>query len=264
MTRINLLSLLFLVLTAVLLSAYAFKKKQKPTIFLIGDSTVKNGGGDGADKLWGWGDFLHKHFDTTKISIRNRARGGRSSRTYITEGLWDQVLVKIKPGDYVIMQFGHNDGGKINDSTRARGTIKGIGDETEEIDNILTGKHEVVHTYGWYMKKYIRDTKEKGGIPIVCSPVARNVWKEGKIERASRSYGKWASEVAKIEGAYFIDLNELVAKEYEAVGEGEVKTKYFITDHTHTNAEGAAVNAALVAKAVNGLKKCPLKSFLKK
>jgi rhamnogalacturonan acetylesterase len=242
----------------------AFTVKEKPVVYLIGDSTVKNGSGKGSDGLWGWGNYLPDHFDTTRISIENHARGGRSSRTYQTEGLWDNVLPKVKPGDYVILQFGHNDGGAVNDSTRARGSIKGIGEETQEIDNILTKKHEVVHTYGWYIRKYITDTKAKGATPIVCSLVARNVWKEGKVDRATESYAKWAKEVAKAEGALFIDLNHLVATKYESLGAEHVKTKLFLTDHTHTNSEGAQINAGIVAQAIRDLQGCSLSGFLKK
>src|SRR6187551_1449964 len=202
------------ILLAVLLGSVQ-NQKQKPTVWLIGDSTVKNGSGKGEDGLWGWGDFLYESFDTTTLHIENRARGGRSSRTYQTEGLWDDVLKRIKPGDYVIMQFGHNDAGAVNDTLRARGSIKGIGEETEEIDNLITKKHEIVHSYGWYMRKYIADTKAKGGIPIVCSLVARNIWKEGKVVRASDSYALWAATVAKSESAIYIDLNDLVATRYE-------------------------------------------------
>src|SRR3990170_1268165 len=165
----------------------AREREPKPTLFLIGDSTVKNGNGKGEGGLWGWGDFLHARFDTAKIHIENHARGGRSSRTYQTEGLWDRVLARVKPGDYVILQFGHNDAGAVNDTIRARGTLKGIGEETEEIENTLTKKHEIVHTYGWYIRKYLVDTKAKGATPIVCSPVARNIWKDGNVERASSS-----------------------------------------------------------------------------
>jgi lysophospholipase L1-like esterase len=242
----------------------AFSGTVKPVVYLIGDSTVKNGSGKGSDGLWGWGDFLPQHFDTTRISIENHARGGRSSRTYQTEGLWDNVISKVKPGDFVIIQFGHNDGGAVNDSTRARGSLKGIGEETQEIDNILTKKHEVVHTYGWYMRKYINDTKAKGATPIVCSLVARNVWKEGKVDRATESYAKWAKEAASSEGAHFIDLNDLVATQYELLGPDHVKTKLFLTDHTHTNAEGAKINAEIVANAIKRLPRCKLSKFLRK
>jgi lysophospholipase L1-like esterase len=96
---------MFLLSTGMLL-----EKNNKPTLFIIGDSTVKNGSGNGGGGLWGWGDFMYEQLDTMKISIKNFAHGGRSSRTFITEGLWDDVFSRIKQGDYVIMQFGHNDG----------------------------------------------------------------------------------------------------------------------------------------------------------
>jgi rhamnogalacturonan acetylesterase len=167
-----------------------------PTLFLIGDSTVRNGAGDGANKQWGWGEPVGAYFDQAKIAVLDRARGGRSSRTFLTEGLWDQVLSAMKPGDFVLIQFGHNDGGPINDTSRARGTIKGVGEETEEIDNLLTKKHEVVHSYGWYLRKYIADARAKGATPIICSPVPRKIWKEGRIVRDQ--YARWAEAVLLI------------------------------------------------------------------
>src|SRR5215471_12245876 len=87
----------------------------KPVFYIIGDSTVKNGKGKGDGGLWGWGNFLDGYFDTTRISVRNHALGGRSSRTFITEGHWDVVLSTLKKGDYVILQFGHNDSGPLDD-----------------------------------------------------------------------------------------------------------------------------------------------------
>jgi rhamnogalacturonan acetylesterase len=110
------------------------------------------------------------------LIVDNRARVERSSRTFITQGLWDRLLTDLKQGDYVIIQFGHNDAGVINDDRRARGCIPALGDETKEIDNKVTGKHEVVHTFGWYMRKMINETKDKGATPIVLSMTARNVW----------------------------------------------------------------------------------------
>lgn len=123
-----------------------------PTLFLIGDSTVRNGRGDGSNGQWGWGEPLVDYFDAAKITVVNRALGGRSSRTFITERHWSRVLAMLKPGDFVIVQFGHNDSGPLDDSARARGTLAGTGDETREIDNPITRQHEVVHTFGWYLK----------------------------------------------------------------------------------------------------------------
>lgn len=237
-------------------------RKSKPVIYIIGDSTVKNGSGKGEGGLWGWGDFLYMYFDTTRVSIRNYAIGGRSSRTFIAEGRWDRILALLKPGDYVIMQFGHNDAGPVNDNFRARGTIKGTGEETEEIDNMITKKHEIVHTFGWYMRKYVTDTKARGATPVVCSLIPRNMWENGKVIRSSDDYAKWAREIADGEKAFFIDLNELISLKYEALGEEEVKTKLFLTDHTHTTEAGAILNARTVAEGIKSLKGCKLKKSL--
>ncbi|MFC0181297.1 SGNH/GDSL hydrolase family protein [Pseudarcicella hirudinis] len=143
---------LFLIL-CIGVTASAFLTKPKPVMYIIGDSTVRNGTGKGGDGLWGWGSIIQDYFDTTRIHIENHAIGGRSSRTFLTEGRWEKILANLKEGDYVLMQFGHNDGGAINDTSRARGSIKGVGEEMVEIDNLLTKKHETVHSYGWYMKK---------------------------------------------------------------------------------------------------------------
>jgi lysophospholipase L1-like esterase len=229
-----------------------------PTLFIIGDSTVNNH----TKGLSGWGDPIATSFDSAKIRVENRARGGRSSRTYRTEGLWDLVLAAMKPGDFVLMQFGHNDGGSVTQG-RARASLKGVGEETQEITDPQTGKKEVVHTYGWYLRKYIADTKSKGAVPIVLSPVPRNMWKENRtVLRASNDYGKWASEAAKAGGAFFIDLNERVAKRYEEAGPEKVKALYFGEDHTHTTPAGAQLNAATVVAGLKELKDCPLRRCL--
>jgi len=231
-----------------------------PTVFIIGDSTVKNS----TNGLQGWGDPIADLFDQARIRIENRARGGRSSRTFLTEGLWDQILAELKPGDFVLMQFGHNDGGAVNDASRARGSLRGVGEETEEIDNLITKKHEVVHTYGWYMRKFVSDAKAKGATSIVLSQIPRNIWKDGKVERVGSTYGGWAAEVAKSQGAFFIDLNEIVAKQYEAIGQEKVGKEYFLTDHTHTTPLGARLNAESVASGLRELKNCSLTAFLMK
>ena len=230
-----------------------------PTLFLIGDSTVRNGQGDGAGGQWGWGEPLVSYFDTTKINVVNRAVGGLSSRTYLTGGNWDQVLAMLKPGDFVIMQFGHNDAGPLNDTSRARGTIKGIGEETEEIDNLLTKKHEVVHSYGWYLRKFIEDAKAKGATPIVCSLIPRKIWKDNHIVR-SEDYAMWAADVARAEHVGFIPLNEIIAEEYDKFGPAKVDP-LFGDEHTHTSWAGAVINAEAVVAGLKALKNDPLSRY---
>lgn len=233
-----------------------------PTLFLIGDSTVRNGRGDGANGQWGWGEPLANLFDAAKINVVNRAVGGLSSRTYLTQGHWDRVLAMLKPGDIVMMQFGHNDGGPLDDAARARGTLKGAGDETKEIDNPITKKHETVHTYGWYLKKFIADTRAKGATPIVCSLIPRKIWKDGKIARNSDSYGGWAAQVASSEDVAFVDLNELIARRYDELGPEKVEP-LFGDEHTHTSRAGAELNAEIVVAGLRELKKNPLEGYLK-
>ena len=244
------------------LSAFMLLKKEKPVFYIIGDSTVKNGDGTGKGGLWGWGDFIAGYFDTTKISVRNHAIGGRSSRTFITEGRWDKVLTTLKKGDYVIMQFGHNDGGPLDDTARARGSIRGIGNESKEIYNPIMKKQEVVYTYGYYMRKYIRDTKVRGAIPIVCSPIPRNEWKDGKVIRSKDSYSGWAEQVAKEEVAFFIDINDLISTKYEQLGPDAVKL-FFPGDHTHTDLNSAKLNAQIVMKELQKINPGKLKKYMK-
>lgn len=233
------------------------KNPSLPTLFLVGDSTVRNGRGDGAQGQWGWGEPLVDYFDASKINVVNRALGGRSSRTYITEGLWDETLRLMKPGDFVVFQFGHNDSGPLDDTSRARGTLPGIGDETKEIDNPITKKHEVVHTYGWYMRKYVADTLAKGATPIICSPIPRKIWQDGKVVRNRDNYGGWAEQVAKQEGVAFIDLNALIADRYDALGEAAVEP-LFADPHTHTSRAGAELNAQCVVEGLKALPGNPL------
>jgi lysophospholipase L1-like esterase len=241
-----------------------------PSIFLIGDSTVRNGRDDGqgkgAEGQWGWGNPIAAYFDPARVNLANRAIGGLSSRTYLTGGHWDRTLALLKPGDIVIMQFGHNDGGAINDTSRARATIKGAGEDTVEIDNMLTRRHEVVHSYGWYLKKYIADARAKGATAIVLSPVPRKTWDSaGRIARASGDYALWAAQAAREANAGFIDLNELAAREYDRLGHDAVMRLFPLVtpdEHTHTNLAGAELNARLVIAGLRSLEIAGLPAFL--
>ncbi|MEX1116748.1 MAG: sialate O-acetylesterase [Akkermansiaceae bacterium] len=228
---------------AALLSGWA-----KPTLFIIGDSTVRNSTGG----QMGWGDPLGNHFDPAKITVINRAIGGRSSRTFLTEGRWDAVMAHLKPGDFVLMQFGHNDGGKLNDA-RCRATLKGNSDETENITRVTDQQPETVRSYGAYLRKYITDTKSKGAVPIVVSLIPRNIWNEGKIGRSTKDYALWASQAADQEGAAFIDFNNLLADAYETIGSEKTSALFAGNDHTHTAASGAAFNANILASAIRSL-----------
>jgi lysophospholipase L1-like esterase len=239
-----------------------------PSLFLIGDSTVRNGRDDGQNKgaegQWGWGNPIAALFDNSRINVVNRAVGGLSSRTYLTSGRWESTLALMKPGDFVIMQFGHNDSGAVNDTSRARATLAGTGTQIEEIDNLLTKQHETVHTYGWYLRKFITEARAKGVTAIVASPVPRKRWDAaGRIARSKDSYAGWAEEVARQERAGFIDLNATIAAKYDALGREAVMTlfpKVTPDESTHTNLAGAELNARMV---VAGLSAHPLRAYLR-
>ena len=150
-----------------------------------------------------------------------------------------------------MIQFGHNDSSPLDDTARARGTIKSNGDEVKDIYNPITKQQETVHSYGWYLRKFVADAKAKGATVVICSPIPRNQWNEGKVKRSTEDYGKWAKEAAVQAGAYFIDLNTLIAEVYDKEGEAKVKSTYFnTTDHTHPIEAGAKLNAARVVEGI--------------
>lgn len=244
---------------------FALFPSKKPTLYLIGDSTVKNGQGDGSGGLWGWGDFIAPYLSLDQIKVENHALGGTSSRTFQTYGHWRKVLDKIEPGDFVIMQFGHNDSSPLDDESRARGTIRSSGLEAQHIYNPITKQQETVYSYGQYLRNMILDTKAKGATPIVCSLIPRNSWNEGKVNRTSDGYGLWAKETAERAEVIFIDLIAIIADGYEEKGEGFVREHFFNTkDHTHTIEAGAKFNADAVVKGISMNPENPLKEFLKK
>ncbi|MDR0937850.1 MAG: rhamnogalacturonan acetylesterase [Mediterranea sp.] len=234
------------------------RKGDHPVIFTIGDSTVKNTDRD-PEGMWGWGSVLDELFDTSKITVENQAMAGRSARTFLDEGRWDKVYAALRPGDYVLMQFGHNDAGEIN-TGKARAELPGTDDGSKVFLMEPTGKYQVIYTYGWYLRKFIRDAQEKGAIPVVLSYTPRNIWKEGQIERRRDTHARWAREVAEATGACFIDLNQISADKLQAEGQEAAKA-YFNRDHTHSSLKGARQNAACVAEGIRAVD-CGLKKYL--
>lgn len=223
-----------------------------PTLFIVGDSTARNG----ADL--GWGDHFAHFFDTARINIANRARAGRSSRTFIQEGAWDKVLAEMKAGDSVLLQMGHNDGGDLG-GAKPRGSLKGLGEESQDV-TLPDGHHEIVHTYGWYLRRYIAETREKKATPILLSLTVRNIWKDGKIER-DMGYDAAIKQLASEQHVLFVDMGSIAADSFEAIGQ-EKTALLFPKDHTHTSAEGAELNAKAVVSALQAAHS-PLTAYLK-
>ena len=255
------------------------RKDGKPVVFFTGDSTVKNADKDD-DGMWGWASQAQTVFDESKITLVNAARAGRSTRSFIREGLWEKVYNSLQPGDFVTIQFGHNDICPITDA-KARGVIAESKD-TMHVYKLDNGTYEVVYSFGWYLKKMIDDCREKGATPILVSLTPRNEWPGGKVERRDGSYGKWYREVVEETGVEFVDLHNISAdfldkkfakkrlsddKEKAKDEVAQIKEKagaaYFKKDHTHTSKLGAQMNAQSFAKGLkaNG---SALAKYLKK
>lgn len=244
------------------------RQKSKPMVFLCGDSTGKNADED-PNGMWGWGSQGYTVFDSTKCVFQNQAKAGRSTRTYIDEGLWDEVYNSLEPGDVVLIQFGHNDIGGIKDG-KERGVLATSKDSCGVYHMESSGIYKVIYSYGWYLKKMIRDAEEKGAIPILLSLTPRNEWHEGKgnsrgfiypvqekkgkfyIERRNETYGSWCRAVAKETGCQFIDVHNITANALDKMGKKKA-AEYFNHDHTHLSLKGARLNAQSVAKGLRAI-----------
>jgi lysophospholipase L1-like esterase len=228
-----------------------------PTFHIVGDSTVRSGGTSG---MRGWGERILPFFDASKIQVMNHAIGGRSARTFFGEGRWQKVVEAMKPGDSVIIQFGHNDVGRIGDPAfKGRPNLPGTGDETVE-DLKPDGTREVVHTFGWYLKKFVADAQARKVTVILCSPIPHK--KKWENERDFENIAKWTSEVARSNSAHYIDLTYIISEAYKRVGRGVVET-YFADKETHTNDAGARFNAACVVFGLASLPGNPLGRYFK-
>jgi len=255
--KTKLAALIALALVTLLPLAHAQETANKPSIFVCGDSTSKNSGkGKSGEPVAGWGTPIAEYFDAAKVTIKNVGHAGKSSRTYY-DGDWPNVLPQIKPGDFVLLVFGINDGA----------TPPGLGDETVE------QKGQPVHTYGWYMSKMATDARDKGAHVYLLTVTTRNIWtnpkvkyhdatpidplpadydpKQDKIERGTGGgrFTQWTKDIGKKLHLPVFDLTNFCADKYEAMGREQVDKLY--TDHNHTYLPGAE---AVATSIVSGLK----------
>jgi lysophospholipase L1-like esterase len=244
-----------------------------PTLWIIGDSTVRNGREDGGNGQWGWGNPIRHYFDETKINVQNRAVGGTSSRSFQTLH-WGWIMEELKPGDYVIMQFGHNDSGTpkgnsdevIERPVPARAGRGGRGATSQpavaQAPASQPAQIESVHTFGWYMRKYVTDAKEHGIVEsVILSPIPRNRWQNGTI--APDGWVATCKEAAQTSGAKFFDLNAALIKKWAAIGQEKVTADLFPEGEVvHPDWAGAISCAESV---IDGLKdvNSPLVKYLK-
>jgi len=224
-----------------------------PTIWTIGDSTVRtgvNGTGDDRSGQWGWGCPFVGYFDAKKVNVVNRAVGGTTSLSFYN-GQWKAMVDLIKKGDVVILQFGTNSG---------RGELSGIGEETQPGTPGRDGQPTTNHTFGWYIRQFIAETRAKGATPVVCSLIPRNArGADGKINRSARTQAGWAKDVAAAEKAGFVDLNELVARKYDVMDKDAVDALF--SGSPHTSWTGAVVNAETVISGLKALKTDPCAAY---
>lgn len=171
------------------------------TIFLIGDSTLADKPYTGSNPEKGWGQVLPLYFKEG-IRVENHAVNGRSTKSFRDEGRWDSIQKKIQPGDYVLIQFGHNDQ-KINSPDRYAAA------ETDYKNNL---------------ERYIEETLEKGGKPILATPISRRSFIDsGKLEDTHGLYSEVVREVARTQNVPLLDLHKKTIEVLEQFGEEKSK-----------------------------------------
>lgn len=239
--------------------AFSIKPKKVTTVYLIGDSTMadySNNYEPGKDYMkvrypvTGWGQVFQqfmssdslfkvkKLIKTDSVVVDDRARGGRSTRTFFQEGRWRLVYENLKKGDVVMMQFGHNDASK---------------EKTERYVDIVGYKE--------FLRLFVSQSREKGAVPIILTPVARNYpWEDGVLKDVHGDYDKAPKEVAAEMKVLLIDLNQASRNYFTKKGKDFVTEKYFMNlpagvyeaypegqkDNTHFQPAGATEVARLV------------------
>ena len=227
-----------------------------PTLWLIGDSTVRNGtaGDNGPAGQWGWGAPLPAYFDSKKINVVNRAFGGTSSRTFYSGFFWKNLQPLIRKGDFIILQFGANDNG----GPAGKGALAGVGDDT------AMNNGETVNSFGWYLKQFVAEARARNATPIICSLTPRKRWSpDGKFQRDNGSHAAWAGQVAKETNTPFVPLYDLIAAKDDTLGKDKVDTLYVPSpsEKLHTGWDGAVINADCVISGLKALPGNPLASF---
>lgn len=231
--------LIFLLVTFLLFSAF---KADRPvvTVFMIGDSTMANKDLTGGNPERGWGMVLPRYF-TEEVRIDNHAVNGRSSKSFIDEGRWDKVINRVKKGDYVFIQFGHND-------------------EKPKPDRHT----EPGGTFDANLRRFVNETRAKGGIPVLFnSIVRRNFDESGTLVNTHGAYLDSPRNVARELGVTFIDMNRITHELVQGLGPEESKNLFMWVepntvpampkgreDNTHLNPHGAKVVAGLAVDAI--------------
>ena len=225
----------------VLLTAFTFPPEKKIKIFMAGDSTMSIKETKAYPET-GWGMPFVYFFDTTVV-VENRARNGRSTRTFIEEGLWQKLITDVREGDYVFIQFGHNDESK------------------EKVDRYTTPEQ-----YKANLTRFINETRSKKAQPILLTPVSRRKFKDGKAVETHVEYSKLVREVASEKKVLLIDLDRKSMELYQQLGEETSKLLFLQlqpgehpnypegkNDNTHFSELGARKIAQIVLAEMKAL-----------
>ncbi|KXG46643.1 Esterase, SGNH hydrolase-type, subgroup [Penicillium griseofulvum] len=212
------------------------------TIYLAGDSTMaKSGTGSGTA---GWGEYVTPY---TSLTVSNKAVAGRSARSYTREGRFDAIAALVQSGDWVIIEFGHNDGGSLTPTDNGRTDCAGTGSET--CSTTYNGVAETVLTFPAYVENATKVFKAKGANVIISSQTPNNPWESGTFTYAPSRFVGYAQVAAVAAGVPYVDHGAYVADRFRQLGMAAVDA-YFPLDHTHTSAAGASVVAQAFFKAV--------------
>ena len=224
-----------------------FRDPDLPALFIVGDSTVRNRN----VQQVGWGDLVGSCFDQSELQVANWAREGRSARSFIEESLWRVILLQLQAGDYVLVQFAHNDQSPVT----TRGSLPGVGDETQLVVNADTGLEGEVRTYGSYLRQYAEDVAAAGAQLVFVTPVPRNYWlSETETDNSVMAqYVEWMQQVAEEEGVPVIDLNGALIDRYTELGRATVRFFFTSGDDTHTNLVGASWAASFATQGLQDL-----------
>ncbi|KAJ5297238.1 uncharacterized protein N7443_008131 [Penicillium atrosanguineum] len=212
------------------------------TIYMAGDSTMAKGGtGSGTA---GWGEYVAPY---TTSTVSNQAVAGRSARSYTREGRFNTIAEEVQSGDWVIIEFGHNDGGSLSTSDNGRTDCSGTGSET--CSTVYDGVSETVLTFPAYLANAANMFTAKGANVLISSQTPNNPWETGAFTYTPSRFVAYAKLAAKAAGVSYVDHGAYVANIFETLG-ADVVNGYFPLDHTHTSAEGALVVARSFFKAV--------------
>ncbi len=228
-----------LICAALLWAVWSAGAADVPVIYLIGDSTCATKKLDGENPERGWGHMFPALVDAS-LRVENHATNGRSTKSFRDEGRWSAVFEKLREGDYVFIQFGHNDQ-KINDSTR----------------------YSAPRQYAENLRRYVRETREKGARPLLLTPIVRRNWVDGELVDTHTDYSEAMKRVAAEEQVPLIDMEAITREWVREMGEEPSKACYMWVepgtcplhpkgrqDNTHLNVRGAREVARMVAREV--------------